>query len=80
MFRVALLYLFGVGVAFASFDVFNVRNFGAVGDGVVSDTVAIQKTIDAAAKVNGTVFFPDGRYRCSGLKAYPNIKLKGEPK
>lgn len=61
-------------------DVFNVRDFGAKGDGKASDSIPIQKAIDAAAKVRGTVFFPDGKYRCSQLKAYPNIKLKGGEK
>jgi len=60
--------------------VFNVRDFGAKGDGKTSDTAAIQRAIDAAAKARGTVFFPDGVYPCAGLKAYPNVKLKGEAK
>ncbi len=59
---------------------FNVRDFGAKGDGKTSDTAAIQKAIDAAAKVQGTVFFPDGKYPCANLKTYPNIKLMGEQK
>lgn len=80
MFRAFFIYILLIGSLFAADDVFNVRNFGAIGDGSVSDTAAIQRAIDAAAKVNGTVFFPDGRYRCAGLKTYANIKLKGEPK
>ena len=80
MFRLFVVYFFLIGSLFASDDVFNVRDFGAIGDGSVSDTAAIQRAIDAAAKVNGTVIFPDGNYRCAGLKTYPNIKLKGEPK
>lgn len=51
--------------------VFNVRSFGAVGDGVADDTVAIQATIDAAeayAVASGqgaTVYFPVGVYLIS---------------
>nr|MCR4921977.1 glycoside hydrolase family 55 protein [Bacteroidaceae bacterium] len=37
---------------------FNVLDFGAKGDGKTSDTEAIQKALDEAGKVNGTVWFP----------------------
>lgn len=39
--------------------VFNVKNFGAVGDGVTSDNAAIQAAITAAVAVGGgTIYFP----------------------
>jgi hypothetical protein len=38
----------------------SVKDFGAVGDGVTDDTVAIQDTIDAIA--SGTILFPEGEY------------------
>src|SRR5689334_10497470 len=41
---------------------FNVRQFGAQGDGQAKDTQSIQAAIDAAGVAGGTVFFPPGRY------------------
>lgn len=40
---------------------FNVRDFGAIGDGTTLDTRAIQRAIDAAAAVRGRVIVPGGR-------------------
>jgi len=40
----------------------SVKQFGAVGDGVVDDTSAIQATVDAVQLIGGTVFFPTGTY------------------
>lgn len=47
---------FGVGVS--------VKAYGAVGDGVADDTVAIQSTISAAA--GKVVFLPPGSYKIAG--------------
>lgn len=41
---------------------YNVRDFGAKGDGTTLDTVAIQKALDACGKAGGTVTFPAGTY------------------
>jgi len=43
----------------------NVKDYGAVGNGVANDTVAIQAAITAAA--GGTVFFPSGTYIVGNL-------------
>src|SRR5262245_13342585 len=41
----------------------NVRNFGAVGDGVADDGPAFQRALDAlAAAGGGTLFIPEGKY------------------
>ena len=41
---------------------FNVRDFGAKGDGVAKDTAAIQRAVDACAKDGGRVVVPSGTY------------------
>ena len=46
---------------------FDVRDYGALGNGVTNDTVAIQAAIDAAfAAGGGVVYLPQGVYRVSG--------------
>ncbi len=48
--------------------VFNVRDFGAVGDGMAKDTAAVQKAIDAAnAAGGGEVLLPKGTYLCGSV-------------
>ncbi|HEY2975682.1 MAG TPA: carboxypeptidase regulatory-like domain-containing protein [Pyrinomonadaceae bacterium] len=44
-------------------DVFNLTDFGAVGDGVTDDGPALQNALDAMAEAGGgTLFVPAGRY------------------
>jgi hypothetical protein len=59
--------------------IFNVHDFGATGDGKTSDTAAIQKALDAAGEVSGTVYFPAGNYPCSDLKVRAHTTLLAEP-
>ncbi len=61
--------------------VFNVKSYGAVGDGVVDDRDAIAAAMDAANAANGgIVFVPKGRYRIdSELPVLgENVTLRGE--
>lgn len=46
-------------------DIFNVRDYGAVGNGVTDDYSAIQSTINALPENGGIVFFPPGAYAVS---------------
>jgi len=52
-------------------DIFNVKEFGATGDGSTDDTVAIQAALDAAdappENVKSAVYFPAGTYMFSNL-------------
>lgn len=66
--------------------VFNVLDFGAVGDNTTDDTTAIQAAIDAAnaAYVGGSqlgggneVFMPAGRYKITGLIIKNGVNLRG---
>jgi polygalacturonase len=53
-----------------------VRVFGATGDGKTIDTVAINKTIDAAAAAGGgTVFFPAGSYLSVSIHLKSNVAI-----
>jgi len=55
---------------------YNVRSFGAKGDGKQLDTVAINKTIDAAVSAGGgTVYFPAGDYLSTSIRLKSNIAL-----
>lgn len=58
----------------------NVKNFGAKGDGVTDDTLAIQLAIDHARLRGLKVFFPKGVYLVDGLTVYVDTYLVGTGK
>lgn len=73
----AFLVLFSIA-AFAAVpgDYFNVRSFGATGDGTNLDSPAINKAIAACSHAGGgTVYFPAGTYLCGSIHLQSNIHL-----
>ena len=62
-------------------DVVNVKDYGAVGDGVTDDTSAIAAAFTAAGDAGKSVFFPSGTYACTAVTATagfgmdPNARL-----
>ena len=63
--------------AMASGATFNVRQYGAAGDGTRMDTAALQQAIDAAANAGGgTVAFPPGRYLSASLDLKSHVTLQ----
>ncbi|HEY9784451.1 MAG TPA: glycosyl hydrolase family 28-related protein [Candidatus Obscuribacterales bacterium] len=57
----------------------NVRDFGAVGDGVTDDQTAIQNAINFAAATPGsTVLFPPGNYLHTGQLTVNGVNLVGK--
>ncbi len=55
---------------------FDIRVFGAKGDGAANDTTAIQNAIDEAAKSGGSVVFPPGVYMSGTVYLKDNICIQ----
>ena len=61
-------------------DAVSVKDFGAVGDGVVNDTAAIQAAEDACAASGQALLFPAGTYRCNSGITKKSVNWIGEGK
>lgn len=56
--------------------IFNIKNYGAIGDGVAMETTAVQETIDACHAVGGgTVWIPTGRFVIGMVQVKSNVTL-----
>lgn len=65
-----------LGVAAATSASFNVRDYGAIGDGHAKDTAALQRAVDAAvAAGGGTVEVPAGRYLTGSIHLGDHVTL-----
>jgi polygalacturonase len=73
-FLIAALVLVLPGIVTAA--EFQVRDYGAKGNGVALDTTAIQKAIDAAAKAKGTVVFRPGTYLTGSIFVKTGVHLE----
>ncbi len=62
--------------AASSAGIFNVRNFGATGDGKTLDTAAVNAAIQAAETAGGGVVdFPPGTYLCFSIHLKSHVRL-----
>lgn len=70
--------LLGLAAA-ANTPVFNIKDFGAVGDGVSIDSPAFNKAIIAASEAGGgVVLVPEGTYLCFSIRLKSNILIRFE--
>ncbi len=55
---------------------YDVRAFGARGDGLTNDTKAIQATIDQCSRTGGRVTFPPGQYRTGMVRLRSRVTIE----
>jgi polygalacturonase len=66
----------GAGIAPGASGIFDVRKYGAKGDGKTLDTNAVNRSIEAAAAVGGgVVLFPSGTYLCFSIHLKSQVHL-----
>ncbi len=70
---ICLLVLFQSSQIFAQISL-NVKDYGAIGDGLHDDTESIQHAIDIGAQQNKIVFIPTGTYLITSLDITSSLK------
>ncbi len=79
--KLAALLIVGCALAAAPpQSVFDVRSFGAAGDGAANDTASLQRAIDACHRQGGgLVYLPAGRYFSGTITLKSNVTLHLSP-
>jgi len=72
---IPVMLFLGINLYASEAGIFDVRSFGAKGDGKTLDTGAIQKAIDECSKTGGTVHLPPGTYLSGTLVLKSNVML-----
>ncbi|UCH14991.1 MAG: glycoside hydrolase family 28 protein [Bacteroidales bacterium] len=68
-----IIFFTGIPIFASSY---NVKTYGAAGNGKIVDSPAINKAIDAAAEAGGgTVYFPAGTYLCFSIRLKSHVGL-----
>ena len=68
----------GAPISNSADGIYDILDYGAVGDGLTDSTLAIQNAIDAASVKGGIVLIPVGRFLCKGnLEIKMGVHLKG---
>lgn len=74
--KILFLCVLCLCVVYAQADVYNVKDFGATGNGKTIDSPAINRAIqEAAAQGGGTVYLPAGTYACYSIRLASHIHL-----
>lgn len=73
--RILPIYFLAASFISAQSAFINVKEYGAIGDGVTLETSAIQKTIDHSYLYGGVVYFPPGKYLTGSLELKSNIEI-----
>ena len=74
--KMTILLFAGWMATMASASVYNVRDYGAVGDGKSLDHEAVNRAIEACvAGGGGQVYLPAGTYLCGSIRLKSNVEL-----
>jgi hypothetical protein len=77
----------GTGIKYPTVDAVNKRTpyitfeeFGAVGDGIVDDSISVQNAVNYLSANGGTILVSSKTFVCGNINLYSNINLIGQSK